>query len=178
MKILKRVLIVLGVLIAILLLAALFISKEYHLERTITINKPRADVFNYVKFLKNQDHYNKWVRTDPGMKKEFRGVDGTPGFVYAWDSKNDNAGKGEEEIKSIKEGERIDVEVRFEKPFEGIAQTPIITEDAGGGATKVTMGMTGKTAYPMNVMNLFMDGMLGEDMEASLAMLKDVLEKQ
>ncbi len=108
MKILKKILIVVVILIAIPLVIALFVKKEYAVEREVTINKPKQVVFNYVKHLKNQDNYNKWVRMDPNMKKDFRG---------------------------------------------------------------------GKSSYPMNFMNLFMDGFLGKDLEASLSELKGVLEK-
>ncbi|MDQ3683867.1 MAG: SRPBCC family protein, partial [Bacteroidota bacterium] len=109
MNILTKILIIIGILIAIPLIIALFVKKEYTVERDITINKPKQEVFNYVKYLKNQDNYSKWVRTDPAMKKDFRGTDGTVGFVYAWDG-NKKAGKGEQEIKNIMEGERVDVE--------------------------------------------------------------------
>jgi uncharacterized protein YndB with AHSA1/START domain len=177
MKILKKILIVVVIIIAIPLIIALFVKKEYSIEREITINKPQKEVFNYVKYLKNQDYYSKWVMTDPEMKKDFRGTDGTEGFVYAWDSKNKNAGKGEQEITKITEGERLDIEVRFEKPFEGIATTPITTEALSENQTKVKWGMNGKSKYPMNFMNLFMDNMLGKDLEISLTNLKGILEK-
>jgi hypothetical protein len=36
-------------------------------------------------------------------EKGIRGTDGTVGFVYGWDSKNKNAGKGEQEIMNITE---------------------------------------------------------------------------
>ncbi|MEO6731099.1 MAG: SRPBCC family protein [Ferruginibacter sp.] len=176
MKTFKKILFVILIIIAIPLVIALFVKKDYSVERTITINKPKQAVFDYVKHLKNQDNYSKWVRMDPTMKKDFRGTDGTVGFVYAWDG-NKEAGKGEQEIKEIKEGERMDVEVRFEKPFEGIATAPIITEAVSQDQTKVTWGMKGKSNYPMNFMNLFMDGMLGKDIETSLDTLKQILEK-
>ena len=176
MKIVKKILLVVAILIAIPLIVALFVKKEYVVEREVTINKPKEQVFDYVKYLKNQDNYSKWVRMDPNMKKDFRGTDGTVGFVYAWDG-NKDAGKGEQEIKNITEGERVDVEVRFEKPFEGIATAPIITEAVAENQTKVKWGMKGKSTYPMNFMNLFMDGMLGKDLEISLTTLKGILEK-
>lgn len=163
-------------IIALLLVAALFVKKRYTVQREIIISKPKTEVFNYVKFLKNQDHYSKWVMTDPAMKKAYRGTDGTVGFVYAWDG-NDKAGKGEQEIKNIVDGERLDVEVRFEKPFAGIAQTPIITEAIAQNQTKVTWGMTGGNPYPFNLMHLFVDNMLGKDLEMSLNTLKKELEK-
>lgn len=181
MIILKKVLLVIAIIIAIPLIIALFVKKEYSVEREIIINKPKQEVFDYVKHLKNQDNYSKWVRTDPNMKKDFRGTDGTVGFVYAWDG-NDDAGKGEQEIKNITEGERVDVEVRFERPMEGIAYAPIITEAVRDqtkhqNQTKVKWGMKGKSQYPMNILNPFMDGMLGNDLESSLTTLKGILEK-
>lgn len=176
MSIFITILVTIAALIVVLLAMALFVKKEYMIEREIIINKPVREVFDYVKFLRNQDHYSKWVRTDPNMKKDFRGTDGTEGFVYAWDSTDKNAGKGEQEIKKITEGEVVDVEVRFERPFEGVAKAPIKTESVSADQTKVRWGMEGKSKYPMNLMNLFMLNMLGKDLETSLSDLKRILE--
>ncbi|MCW3110986.1 MAG: Polyketide cyclase / dehydrase and lipid transport [Segetibacter sp.] len=172
-----KILIVLVIIIGILLIAALFVKKEFSIQREITINKPKQEVFDYIKHLKNQDNFSKWVMQDPSMKKDFKGTDGTVGFVYAWDSKDKNAGKGEQEIMNITEGEKLDVEVRFEKPFAGIARTPFSTESVSPNQTKVKWGMRGKNPYPRNFMNLFMDKMMGKDLEVSLTNLKGILEK-
>lgn len=117
MKIVKTILFGIVVLIVIVLVAALFIKREYKVEREISINKSRKEVFDYIKFLKNQNEYSVWARIDPAMKKTFTGVDGTVGFISAWDSKVKDAGKGEQEIKKMKEGERIDYEIRFKDPL-------------------------------------------------------------
>jgi hypothetical protein len=114
---------------------------------------------------------------DPNMKKEYRGTDGTVGFVYGWNG-NKQAGEGEQEIKSIQEGERLDLEIRFKRPFEGVAKTPFITESISDNQTKVTWGMSGRSKYPMNFTNLFIDKMLGKDLDISLRNLKAILEKQ
>lgn len=176
MKTLKKILIVVAILVAIPLIIALFVKNEYIVQREVTINKPKEQVFDYVKHLKNQDNYSVWVRMDPNMKKDFKGADGTVGFVYAWDG-NKDAGKGEQEIKDIKEGDRVDIEIRFQKPMETTATAPIVTEAISPNETKVKWGMAGKSPYPMNFMNLFMDGILGKDIEASLSTLKGILEK-
>ncbi len=175
MKIVKSIFLVVISIIVLLLIVALFVKKEYAVEREITINKPSQEVFNYVKYLKNQDNYSKWVMMDPAMKKDFSGTDGTEGFVYAWDSSE--AGKGEQEIKKITDGKQIDIEIRFEKPFAGIADVHMITEEAASNQTKIKWGMNGKSKYPMNIMNLFMDNMLGKDLNKSLTTLKSILEK-
>lgn len=161
-----------------LLIVALFVKKEYIVEKEIAINKPNADVFDYVKYLKNQANYNKWVMMDPNAKKEYKGTDGTVGFVSSWDSENNELGKGEQEIKSLKEGERIELGLHFIKPFKGEATSWMITEAASATETKLKWGIKGSTHYPMNLMNLFVPGILGKDLETSLAMLKNVLEKQ
>ena len=69
MKILKKILLFIVVIVAIALIAALFISKEMKAEREIVINKPKQQVFDYIKYVKNQDNYSKWNKMDPGMKK-------------------------------------------------------------------------------------------------------------
>lgn len=66
MKIVKKILIGVAVLIALPLIAALFIKSDYALEREITINKPKQDVYEYVKFLKNQNHYSTWNTMENG----------------------------------------------------------------------------------------------------------------
>lgn len=93
MNILLKILIGIGALIVLLLIVAIFVKNEYSVQREIVINRSKQEVFDYIKYLKNQDQYNKWVMMDPEMKKTFRGTDGKIGFVYAWDG-NDIAGKG------------------------------------------------------------------------------------
>ena len=58
-----------GGLVLLLLIIALFTKRSYTIERSIIVSKPNNEVFNYVRFLKNQDHFNKWVMMDPNMKK-------------------------------------------------------------------------------------------------------------
>jgi hypothetical protein len=179
MNIFVTILLILGAIIILLLFVALFTNKTYSLKREIKIGRPLQEVFNFLRYLRNQEHFSKWVMMDPNMKKEFKGTDGSVGFVYAWDG-NKQAGKGEQELKGIADGERIDVEVRFIKPFEGIAKTPFTTKSLSENETLVTWGMTSTLKYPMNLMLLFMnmDKLLGKDLEASLFTLKKVLEKR
>jgi len=180
MKIAKRILLGILGIIVLLLVVALFVKKEYAVEREIAINKPKQEVFDYVKFLKNQDNFSVWAQTDPNMKKDFRGTDGTVGAVSAWDSENKQVGKGEQEIKNIIEGERIDFELRFLKPFEATDNAFMSTEAVGGNQTKVKWGFNGKMPYPMNLMLLVMnmDKMLGDQLQTGLNNLKTILEKQ
>lgn len=180
MKILKTIGLTIGGLIALVLIIALFVNKKYEVVREITINKPQEEVFDYIKQIKNQDNYSVWARKDPNMKKEYRGADATVGFVSAWDSEMKDVGKGEQEIKKIVEDQRIDMELRFKKPFEATDYASMSTEAVGPNSTKVKWGFNGAMPYPMNLMLLFMnmDEMLGKDLATGLTNLKAILEKQ
>ena len=175
----KKILIVIVIIIAIPLIIALFGKDEYFVEREVTINKPNQDVFNYIKMLKNQTHYSKWVMMDPNAKMEYTGTDGTVGFVSAWDSENKNVGKGSQTITKITEGSRMDLDIHFIKPFEGHSSAFMTTEAVSATQTKVKWGFTGKNKYPMKVLHLFMnmEKMIGNDLQTGLDNLKAVLEK-
>lgn len=180
MKIIKKILIVVAVIIAIPLIAALFIDKDYAIERSITINKPKQDVFDYIKYIKNQDNYSKWNMLDPAMKKTYTGTDGTVGFISAWESTHENVGVGEQEILKISEGERIDMKLRFKVPFEAEDDAYMITTAVDSATTKVAWGFKGAFPYPMNIMKLFVDmeTAIGGDLDTGLSNLKTLLEKQ
>jgi hypothetical protein len=122
---------------------------------------------------------NVWAKIDPTMKTEFRGTDGTIGFVSAWDSPNKDAGSGEQEITGINEGNRIDYEIRFFKPMKSTDKAFMSFESINDSVTKVKWGIYGKLKYPMNISFLFMDmdAMLGKDLEGGLNNLKALLEK-
>ena len=161
MKILKRIGLIILSLIVLLLVVALFIKKEYSVEREVIVNKSNSEAFNYIKYVKNQESYNKWAMMDPNAKKEYKGTDGTAGFIYAWDG-NNKVGKGEQQIKNIEEGQRVDFDLHFIKPFEGKANAWITTEAVSDNQTKIKWGMHGISPYPLNIMNLFIPGILGK----------------
>ena len=84
MNIIITILLVVAGIIALLLIIALFMKREHYVNREIIINAPRQNVFDYVKLLKNQDQFNKWATADKkNRKEEFKGTDGTVGYIYA-----------------------------------------------------------------------------------------------
>lgn len=178
MNVLKKILIALLIVIAIPLILGLFLKKDYAVLREVVINKPQAEVFDYVRYLKNQDNYSKWARMDPNMTKTYTGTDGAVGFVSAWDSKNEDVGKGEQEIKKITDGTRIDYELRFIKPMESTEHTFMTVTATSPTQSKVAWGFEGHMSYPWNVMMLCMDfeKMIGDDLSAGLNNLKTIME--
>ena len=179
MKALKIIGLVLAGLIVLILITGLFVDGKYAVEREVTINKPKQAVYDYVKYLKNQSNFSVWAKIDPAMKTEFRGEDATVGFVSAWDSKNPDAGKGEQKITKMADGERIDYELHFIEPFESTDFAYLTTTAVNDSVTSVKWGFNGEMKYPMNLMMLTMDmeKMLAPDLQNGLDNLKALLEK-
>lgn len=175
MHIILIIFLALFILIAFLLFLALIIKKEYSIERDIIINKSKQEVFGFIKMMRNQELYNVWIMLDPNVKLDYKGTDGTEGFTCAWDG-NKQAGKGEQEMTEIKEGNILNIEIRFEKPFKSIAQTYLITKSTGPNQTNLKWQMVGKNKFPLNLMNMIIDGMLGKDLSKSLGNVKRILE--
>lgn len=168
---------ILGGIVLLIVILALIAPKNYHVYRSIVIDRPRAEVFRYVKFLRNQEAWSPWEERDPDMKKEFRGVDGEPGAVSYWKG-NKQVGEGEQEIKRVAENERIETELRFFKPWKSVSDSYIKLEDTGANATKVSWGFSGKSKFPSSIFMLFMniDKAIGKDFDQGLQKLKVILE--
>lgn len=106
-------------------------------------------------------------------------MDGTIGLISSWKG-NDDVREGEQEIIGIVDGERIDYELLFIKPFESTSVTYITTISLNDNETFVKWGFVGKMNYPMNALLLIMDmeKMIGGDLEFGLNRLKEIMESQ
>lgn len=180
MKPLKYALIGLGGILAIVLIVGLFLPTEYSVSREVTINRGKAEVFDYARMLEHQLDYSVWWKMDPKQVTTFNGEDGTVGFVAAWKSELDSVGSGEEEIVALQEGERIGFALRFREPFESNASSEMLFAAPDSNTTKLTWNFNGDMSYPFNVMQLFisMEDMLGQDIEEGLQNMKVILEKE
>jgi hypothetical protein len=56
----KKFLYIVIAIIALFLIVAAFVPKDFAVVRTIEINQPKTLVFDYIKYLKNQDNFSKW----------------------------------------------------------------------------------------------------------------------
>ncbi len=174
---LKIVLISIGSIIAAILIIAAFMEKEYSISSEIIINRPKNIVFSFIKDIRNQEKYSKWVMADPKVNMIYTGTEGTVGFTTAWNSELKSVGVGEQEITQIFEGEELDMEIRFEKPFKMVSKAVTITQAVNENQTKYINKFFTKSPYPMNIMTPIMKKMLVKDMDETSWNLKNILEK-
>jgi hypothetical protein len=151
-------------------------KKEHYVRREIVINAPLQKVFDFLRLLKNQDKFNKQAMADPDRDKEFKGTDGTVGFIIAWNG-DKSVGEGEKEIMNIIEGKSIETEIRFIRPFKATGRAIMETESLSDNQTKIYWSNAGTLKYPINIMIPIMEKNVGKDMEISLSTLKNIFEK-
>ena len=168
--------IILGIL-ALVVILALIAPKNYNVFRTIEIEKTKTEVFEYLKYLDKQQEWSPWAKKDPNMERNLTGIDGEVGAISYWLG-NKEVGEGEQEITKIIEGERIEGELRFLKPWKSTSDCYFVTERISDNVTQVTWGFSGTNKFPMSIMMLFMsmDKMVGKDFEKGLQTLKATLE--
>ena len=175
MNIFLTIVLVLVAIIALLLILALFMKKEHYVNREIIINAPRQKVYDFLRYLENQEKFNKWAKAGEERIVTHKGTDGTIGYIYAWTG-DKSVGIGEKEITNLVEGERVETEIRFEKPMRITASVIMETTSNGDHQTKVNLINKGILKYPMNLLIPFAEKNFAKDMDESLVTLKGVLE--
>lgn len=164
-------------LVAVVLVTAYFLPRDFRLSKTVTIEASRENIYNYVRYLENQDQYSVWVMADPGIQITFSGKDGEIGGSNAWTSQMKNVGVGSQIITALVPNEKITVEIHFEKPFKAINYSDTILTEVEW-KTQVTNTFYGTSNFPMNITNLFLEKMVGKDMQQNLNNLKKILEQK
>jgi hypothetical protein len=148
------------------------------IEKSIEIGRSAGDIFDYLKYTRNQDNFSVWNMADPAMKKDYRGTDGTVGYIYSWDSTNRNVGAGEQEITGIDEGMKIGYEVRFSRPMKNVGKSYFIINRKGESSSSVVWIFDSPSKFPWSLLSPIFKKMLGKDLEKSLSNLKTILEKK
>ncbi len=173
MKILKYILLAVLILAAIVLVVALIAPKKFHAEGSVTINKPVQEVYDYVKYIRNQENYGVWFQMDDRVEKTFTGEDGLVGFTYEWKSKK--VGNGKQVITKLENDKKVEMDIFF-NGFSDAAKSYITTEAIDSTQTKVVWGIDGEMPIPLNLMSLFYD--MNKDFIQGTHNLKQVLEKE
>jgi uncharacterized protein YndB with AHSA1/START domain len=173
---LTKIFLVLVAIVVIFLVVAYFTPREFRLSKTVMIDAPRETIYEYARMLKNQENFSVWVMADPDVELLYTGTDGAIGATGAWKSAMKNVGVGAQTITALVPNEKITVEIRFEKPMKATNYADTTFESIDG-KTKVTNTFYGSNTFPMNITNLFLDKMIGGDIQKNMENLKKIMEQ-
>ncbi len=175
MKFLKIIVIIIAVLAGIILVGGIFLPKTYSVSRTQIINAPDSIIYTNIANFNEFVKWNPWSKMEPNAKITISGAAAQENHLYEWNGKEN--GQGQMLIKSITKNQMVDIELKFIKPFETIADTRFDIEKTVDG-NLVTWTMSGESENIFNKwMNLFMDKMIGKDFEDGLKFLKEKTEQ-
>ena|ERR1043165_5866507 len=179
MKWVKRILLGLLALIAILVVIGFFLPSSYHVERSVTIKGKPANVFPFVNGLKAWNYWSAWSpMQDPkkygDMKQEYSTPDSGKGATMSWSGKE--AGNGKFTITDSDPEKGISYDLDFEKGQ--YLSNGVIRFEPAGDSVKVTWTNEGKLGMnPIGrYFGLLMDRFMGPDFETGLANLKKRVE--
>jgi hypothetical protein len=177
MKILKVLGIIILVLAVIIVVGGMFLPKSYTVSRSTVINASDSVVYKNIADFNEFYKWNPWAKMEPTAKTKVSGPVAAPDHLYEWEGKE--TGQGYMKIKGVEPNKMVDIELKFIKPFESLADTrfDIVPE---GTANKVTWSMSGDNNLMSKWMGVFMsmDKMIGKDFEDGLKYLKEKSEAE
>jgi effector-binding domain-containing protein len=175
MAVVKKVLIAIVVIVAVLAVVSLFLPRQVHVERSASIAAPRATVFALLNGYKRFNEWSPWAAMDPNAKYTYSGPDAGVGAKMAWVGDPKSVGSGSQEIVESQPYERVKSALDFGDQGKATALFVLAKQDAG---TKVTWGFD--TDLGMNPVaryfGLMFDRMIGKDYEKGLAGLAALAE--
>lgn len=174
MKILKNILIALGVILVIAAIGIYFLPGHYQISNSIEINKPVNVVYSQVADYSKWKAWSPWAEMEPDAKSTVEGEPGAAGHKMSWEG--DKLGVGSMTIADVNPNVAIASDLDFLKPMKATAKDYWKFE-AEGNKTKATWISSGDLSYPLGrLFGLSIDKMIGDTERHGLDNLKKVCE--
>lgn len=171
---LKKILMVIGVLLVVILALPAVLPDTIHMERSIVVNQPPETVFALVSDLNQFDKWNPWKAMEPASQTVANGVG--IGSTYEW--RGQQTGSGKMTIADLSNNQTVKVRLQFMEPMAGEAWSHWhVKPGDGAGQTTVVWSYDGQFSYFERYFSLTMDAMMGPQFEQGLQALKGTLEK-
>lgn len=173
-KILKRVLVVLVGAVALLALVGVFLPASVHVERSIEIDSPPANVFTLLNGFSRFNDWSPWAGLDPAAEYRYEGPETGVGASMHWTG-DESVGTGSQVIVTSEPYSLIETELDF--GAQGTARAAWHLEPIDGG-TRVTWAMDAEFGWDLvgRYFGLMLDRWVGGDYEKGLAKLKSLAE--
>ena len=175
MTVLKRVIIGLVTLIVLIVVIGFLLPRQVHVERSIVINAPQAQLFEALNGFKRFNEFSPWAALDPNTQYTYEGPESGVGAKMSWVSSDPELGSGTNEIVESKAPDLI----RTKLDFGGQLAEATFTFAPADSATRVTWGFDGDLGNNpiMRFVGLMFDKWIGSDYEKGLARMKQVMEQ-
>jgi polyketide cyclase/dehydrase/lipid transport protein len=174
---LKKALIAIAALVAVLLIVVATRPNTYHVERSAKIEAPADLIFAEVNDFRTLPEWSPWAKLDPAMQTTISTPSTGVGATYAWQG-NKKVGKGKMTVTESQAPTHVKERLEFLEPFASTADADFHIKPEGGSAATVTWSMDGKATFMAKAVGLVMnmDKTVGKSFEEGLSNLKRVTE--
>jgi Polyketide cyclase / dehydrase and lipid transport len=167
----KRVLLALAVVVAVLLAYAATKPDTFIVQRSALIAAPADKIFPLIQDLRAFNTWNPFARGDDNLKIEYQGAASGKGAAYTW--QGEKSGAGRMEVTNTIANSKVSLKLDFSKPFEAHNLVDFDIKPQGNGS-QVNWAMHGPMPYISKLMTIFfsMDQAVGGEFEKGLQNLK------
>ncbi len=177
----KKFLYSIVIIIVIFSVVGLFLPRNIHIERSITIERPDSMIFAMLNGYASFDSWSPWIERDPSVNYLISGPTNGVGARLTWSGDPRLTGSGQQEIIESTAPSLIRMRFQFENQGEAIMYYALSEQD---GATRVTWGFDTDVTKGQKLFSsimaryfgLFFDRWLGSDYEQGLENLKHLAE--
>jgi uncharacterized protein YndB with AHSA1/START domain len=175
MSVVRKAVIVMGVLFGLFIIGGLLLPSQIQVQRGIDIGAPPEEVFPLVDDLRAFNRWSPWAGIDSATRYEFSGPESGVGARLSWSSENPEVGFGTQEIVASNPPEQVDLRLDFGP--QGTARTHFYLAPVDTGT-----GVTWSFEYGIGndligrYKGLIMSRMVGAKYEEGLSRLKALAE--
>lgn len=166
-------------LAVLVFISGFILPSRVHVERSIVISAPPADIFSLVSDLNEWEAWSPWAQMDPNMELAISGAG--EGQTMRWHSEEPMVGDGSQEIIALESPNYVNTHLDFGD--RGVADAAFtLTPEAEGTLVSWSLDTDMRAGVPTllqpisTYFGFLMDGMIGQDYEAGLANLKALVE--
>lgn len=151
--------------------------KDFDISRTVVINRPKEEVFNFVRQLKKEHLWMPWFKKDFKGALKYKGDDGKLDALLYWKG-HKHYYEGTQKIVKIHQGKIVETRFLIVKPFRLVLLEYKGLKEIDENKTKMVWGIRGGLVFPLSVMALIhpVDKAYGKDLEEGLKYIKNILE--
>ena len=172
---LKKILIGVAAVLALLVIVIALQPATFHIERSVTMTAPPEAALAQVNDFHAWSAWSPWEKLDPNMTRSYDGAPAGVGAKYAWVG-NKEVGEGRMTIEKSSPAQVV-IKLEFLKPFQA-TNTATFTFVKTPEGNKTTWAMDGSNNFVGKAFHLVMnmDKMIGPDFERGLAGMKAAAE--
>jgi hypothetical protein len=175
MKVLKGVVFIVLLIPIVLVVVSLFLPSTYRVERRVTMNTGANTLFPHINSPKQWSEWTAWtVVRNPNMKISFAGPEAGMGASYSWEGKS--SGRGTLKLTRSDPDHGIGYELDFENG-KYVSRGTMALEPTGESVNVIWSNEGDLGWNPVSrFFGLFMDAMMGPDLEEGLRNLQRKVE--